>query len=192
MAQSIKKTAKAFSLIELLVVVAIFATISSVVLANHSRFNNSVLLGSLAYDIALSMRQAQVYGLSVKQFSNQFQVGYGIRFEGTSSYIFFADVNANKRYDSGTDSIVETFTLGRGHRVLRFCATPSSGLEKCTDSSNPITSLDVVFFRPNPDAWIRTSSDTVFSRARIVVASVSNETRTINIQSTGQISITQP
>src|SRR3989344_6847475 len=78
------KALRAFTLVELVVVLAIFTLISSVVLANHSRFNGSVLLGSLAYDIALSIREAQVYGLSVKQHTvagvGQFQIGYGIHF----------------------------------------------------------------------------------------------------------------
>ena len=81
----------AFTLIELLVVMAIFSVISLLILANHSRFNSSVLLGSLAYDMALSVRQAQVYGVSVQTFNANFQVGYGVHFTTGNSYIFFAD-----------------------------------------------------------------------------------------------------
>ncbi len=47
-------------------------------LANHERFNSSILLDSLAYDIALSIREAQVYGLSVRGINADFQVGYGV------------------------------------------------------------------------------------------------------------------
>ena len=85
---------RAFSLIELLVAVSIFVVISTVILANHSRFNSSVLLGALAYDLALSVREAQVFGTSVREFSSSFQVGYGVHFEIGSPqlFYFFADL----------------------------------------------------------------------------------------------------
>lgn len=184
---------KGFSLIELIVAVGILVTISSVVLANHSRFNSSVLLGSLAYDIALSVREAQVFGLSVRQYSSDFQVGYGVRFSSPGSYVFFADTNANQQYDDDTDSIVRSYTLGRGHRVSRFCGTNSSGVEKCSDSDDPIDHLDVVFFRPEPDA-IMTSNEpgVVYSSARVFVSSPSGDERSVEIASTGQISVKNP
>lgn len=186
--------ARGFSLIELLVVISIFSMITIVVLANHSRFNGSVLLGNLAYDIALSVREAQVYGLSVKQFDSQFQVGYGVHFSDSSTYILFADVNPrNNRYDLGTDSIIQTNSLGKGHFILRYCAENSVGVTSCSDSrGSPPTYLDIVFFRPDPDATINTNEPTVYSRGAIVVASPLGETRTITVASTGQISVTNP
>ncbi len=66
---------RGFSLIELIVVTGIFTVITAVVLANNAQFNNSVLLGNAAYDIALSVRQAQVYGLSTQAYSGEFQLG---------------------------------------------------------------------------------------------------------------------
>ncbi len=198
LAKSQKPKAKSFSvargltLIELLVVMGIFSIISLVVLANHSRFNSSVLLGSLAYDIALSIREAQVYGLSVKQYGNNFQVGYGLRFAGASSYTFFADTNANKRYDSGVDSIVQTYTFGKGHTVKSFCGLMANGGSECSQGSGAITNLDIVFFRPEPDAIVSSNSPTLYSGGQIVITSPSGETRTITVASTGQISVTNP
>lgn len=187
---------RGFSLIELLVVVGIFAMISSVILANHNRFNSSVLLGSLAYNIALSIREAQVYGLSVKQFSSQFQVGYGVRFTtGAPSYSLFADVSQNgnppnKKYDV-TDSIVDTYSVGQGHVIQKFCGETSSQVQQCSDGSTAVTidHLDIVFFRPEPDANISSSEPGYYSRAIIIVASPNLNTRTITIASTGQITV---
>lgn len=180
---------RAFSLIELLVAVSIFLVISTVILANHSRFNSSVLLGSLAYDVALSIREAQVFGLSVRQFGSGFQVGYGVHFTNSNTYVFFVDVNANKKYDEATDSIVRTYTLSRGHTFQRFCGTNSIGIEKCSDSASPITHLDIVFLRPDPDAVISSSEPGVYSSGRVIVTSPSGDTRTVQIASTGQISV---
>ncbi len=184
--------ARAFSLVELLVVISIFFVISTVILANHSRFNSSVLLGNLAYDIALSIRQAQVYGVSTRQYSSQFQIGYGVRFSDQGSYAFFTDVNANQRYDQDQDTIIQTYSLGRGYSLVRYCGVSADGVELCSDGANPIQYLDITFLRPNPDANIVSDSSAVLSTARIVVRSQSGETRTISVASTGQISVGAP
>jgi len=185
-----KKTQmRGFSLIELLVAVSIFIIISTVVLANHSRFNSSVLLGSLAYDIALSIREAQVFGVSVRQYDSGFQVGYGIRFSDSASYVFFVDTNANQQYDEGVDSIVRTYALGRGHAITQFCGVTTAGVEQCSDDGSPITFLDVVFFRPDPDAIISSNNPGIYSSGSVTVSSPAGETRSVEIASTGQISV---
>jgi prepilin-type N-terminal cleavage/methylation domain-containing protein len=197
-----KRIARAFTLIELMVVVSIFLVITGVILANHSRFNSSVLLGSLAYNIALSIREAQVYGLSVQTYNTNFQVGYGVDISvaAPNSYVLFADTNANKHYEApttpptaGTDSVVQTYAVGAGHTIKRFCGTYSTGVTQCSDdTANPIDHLDIVFFRPNPDANISSENPGFYSSGKIVVASPSGETRSITIQSTGQVSVTNP
>jgi prepilin-type N-terminal cleavage/methylation domain-containing protein len=193
MPNMLKKVSRAFSLIELIVVIAIFSIISMLVLANHSRFNSSVLLGSLAYDIALSIREAQVYGLSVKQFSNQFQVGYGVTFSKNdpTHYIFFVDTNANKKYDAATDAELQRYSVGLGHTITKFCGVSTSGVSQCSDGSTAVTidHLDVVFFRPEPDANISSSEPGNYSEGTVVVASPNKNAKTILIMSTGQISV---
>jgi prepilin-type N-terminal cleavage/methylation domain-containing protein len=184
-----KKAFRAFTIIELLVVMAIFSVISLLILANHSKFNSSVLLGSLAYNIALSIREAQVYGLSVQTFNADFQVGYGIHVTTGTQYLFFADTNASDRYESATDSILQTYSVGQGHTIERFCGVKTDGSEECSDSATPITHLDILFFRPNPDAIISADNPGLYSGGKIVVASPSGETRTITVESTGQISV---
>lgn len=186
--------ARGFSLIELLVVTGIFTIITGVVLANNAQFNSSVLLGNAGYDIALSVRQAQVYGLSTQSYSGEFQVGYGVHFQGNTQYLLFADLDPdrNKRYDAGVDQIVQQYTLGRGHTILRFCGVRSDSTEDCSDGSAALTHLDIGFLRPNPDATVTGDSPTPYSTAKIVIQSRADETRTITIQSTGQISVKRP
>jgi prepilin-type N-terminal cleavage/methylation domain-containing protein len=186
---------RGFSLIELLVVTGIFVVITGVVLANNAQFNSSVLLGNAAYDVALSVRQAQVYGLSTQSYSGQFQVGYGIHFAGPTQYLMFADLDPshNKRYDAGVDQIVQQVTLGRGHSILRFCGVKSDSTEDCSDNAATLTHLDIGFLRPNPDATVTGDSPTLYSSAKIVLQSRNGEeTRTVTIQSTGQISVKRP
>lgn len=187
------KETRGFSLIELLVVVGIFTFITAIVLANHSRFNSSVLLGSLAYDIALSVREAQVYGVSVRGVETNFRVGYGTHFSGAKSYTLFADtypVGApNKKYDA-EDSIISTYTLNTGHSIVQFCGV--NGAVKDCSSTGAISTLDVVFLRPEPDAHISSTASGPYAQATITVTSSSGEFRTITVASTGQISVSNP
>ncbi|MCL9971797.1 MAG: prepilin-type N-terminal cleavage/methylation domain-containing protein [Candidatus Pacebacteria bacterium] len=185
---------RGFSLIELLVVTGIFVVITGVVLANNAQFNSSVLLGNAAYDIALSVRQAQVYGLSTQAFSGQFQVGYGLHFASPTEYLLFADLDEdnNKRYDAGVDQVVATYALGRGHTIKRFCGIRADLTEECSDNASALTHIDVGFLRPNPDATITGDNPSAYSIARITIQSTGGQTRTVSIQSTGQISVTNP
>jgi len=187
---------RAFSLIELLVVISIFSLISLVILANHSNFNSSVLLDSLAYDSALSVRQAQVFGISVRQSAalpGQFQIGYGVHFQKTTptQYILFADLNKNKKYDgTPTDSIVETYTIGQGHSIPKFCAYTISTANCSDDASSPITFLDITFLRPSPDASFTTDKTGItYSRATFTLSSGNGNTRTVSVATTGEVSV---
>lgn len=195
----------AFTLIEMLVVLGIFVFISLMVLANYSRFNSSALLGSLAYDIATSVRQAQVYGISVQARSGNFNLAYGVNFAAADNahYTLFADLQPDYQYNATgkPDSAVQTYSVGLGHTIGRFCATPLAGPEQCSDGAPPnkLGNLSVEFVRPEPDAIFSTDlavpadpAHPVYQSARIVVSSPSGETRTITINATGQISVTNP
>ncbi len=91
----------AFTLIELLVVVSIIIVITAIVLTGSSSFNRSIILTDTAYTVALSLREAQSFGLSSRTFNNRqtnvtyANTGYGVHFDRATpgSYLFFADVN---------------------------------------------------------------------------------------------------
>lgn len=181
---------RGFSLIELLVVIAIMVVISSLILVNNSRFGGTVLLQNLAYDIALSVRQAQVYGISVQRFgASNFNAGYGIYFNTSNeslsrSYALFADVSANGLYDS--DELVASTDIGRGYRIVKLCAPASVDAASCTQVSR----LDITFRRPEPDARIRANESPQISESgRIVVASPRNEYVSIIVEASGQIAV---
>ncbi len=181
-----------FTVVELMVSASILIVITSVVFAQHSRFSGNLLISNLAYDMALTLRQAQVYGLSVREFgtgSGEFDIGYGVHFDQSTptAYILFVDRDKNGRYDSVAEN-VEIFSLRQGNLIRQFCATLSSGTEKCAGSG--ITILDIVFVRPDPDANIRSDvAGDLYRSARITVESPQGVARLIDVVATGQISV---
>jgi prepilin-type N-terminal cleavage/methylation domain-containing protein len=187
---------RGFTIIELIVTSSIMLVITSIVLVNHTAFGGNILVGALAYDVGLSVRQAQVFGLSVREFgvgTGAFDVGYGVHFDvnNSSSYQIFADVDKNKTYDI-SDGIEEVFSIGQGFSIARICGTTPASIELCSNTDN-ISTLDITFIRPDPDAFIRIDGNaaTEYQSARIVVRSPQGNEREVIVESTGQISISQ-
>lgn len=179
---------KGFTLVELLVSIAIFTIITSVAVLNHSSFNSSVLLTNLAYEIALSVRQAQFYGIVVKQSSTgSFDAGYGIHFDlgsSPSSYVLFED-RAPQDHLYNTGEAIETYKIQKGNTIGKIVLTTASG----TSSQSVV---DISFIRPNPDTFIRYGALTsnIASRAEVCVFSPGGTNkRKIIIEATGQISV---
>jgi len=186
-------TARGFTMVEMIVVVGIVGVITAIVLANNSRFNNDILVTNLAYEIALTIRQAQVFGLSVREFAaggvSEFNVGYGVHFSSgtTGSFIFYADRNRNSQYDSG--ETVEAFSLSHGNFIKKICAVTGAGARRCSDTGD-INFLTVTFLRPLPDAAIRTNNPSEsYSTAEVHISSPQGKERIILTEVTGQISV---
>ncbi|MDP6527920.1 MAG: prepilin-type N-terminal cleavage/methylation domain-containing protein, partial [Candidatus Pacebacteria bacterium] len=187
------KNKRGFSLIELLVSVGVFTVITSIILANHARFGGDILVSNLAYDVALSIRQSQLFGLSVREFKltgggGRFDIGYGVHLSTSdlTSYIIYADFNGDKAYQSGADEIEETFNLRQGFKIKKFCATQTGGTEDCSDVG-AISTLNLTFVRPDPDATISVNGSIISYRsARIVLESSQGTQRSVLIESTGQ------
>jgi len=199
-----------FTLIELLVVIAIFGLLTTVIFARQSQFSGSTLLTNVAYQIALTLRQAQVYGLSVREFSSdKFNYPYGVHFDKASgsntSIIFFVDSEAefpvSSDYDpqmpsaavSGTcgasgNPCLDLLTITRGNYVYDVCAVPSGG-STCTSADE----LDVSFVRPDPEARIVSITGGVPTggniRGCITLGSTQGAFRYVIVTNTGQISV---
>lgn len=203
---------RGFTLIELMVVSGIVVIITGFILFRQQGFNSSTLLRSLSYSIALTVRQAQVYGVSVRESavgSGVFASGYGVYFANSgladaSHYLMFADANGNGQYEAGEE--LPRFTIGNGkgtdYLIMNYCAHSGSGDECGTGTGTSISSLTVYFRRPNPDACFATSQNPgacaasaapVYDYAYVQVKSFTgSDYRTIKISNTGQIAVCKP
>lgn len=203
-----------FTLVELVVVLGIFIVITTILLVNHTKFNSDIVLQNVAHHVALSVRQAQTYGLSVKGFgtgaSAQFP-GYGIYFNKTlpREFYLFADTDNDKNMLNNptncvaeTDECSEKMVIKSNEYIYAICGDLKddgvpvfSTIADVSDVSNcnVMDALHIVFTRPDPDAVISGyASDTgytSYSDAEIVVASPNGDVRTIVVWSTGQISV---
>ncbi len=184
-----KRLSAGFTLIEMLVVVAIIVIVTSLALAKNSQFNNTILLSDTAYDISFSIRQAQVYGLSVREFtgsgiSSTFSVGYGVYFSANtpSQYTLFVDIDRDHLYQNPPDAIEQSIILRNNYKIATLCGS-RSGTETCD-----LSSLAVAFERPNPDTFM-SSGGVAYDSVRLVLQARGGDTRSINIFTTGQISV---
>lgn len=142
--RSLCEVARGFTLIELMVVLAIVVIISLVVLVSASRFNSSILLRSLAYDVGLAVREAQLYGVAVKGtaagtqvpcstgLTSQFCAPYGVHFQaGSNQIIVFADTYPVAQPDgiyepsvgaAAKDQVADQFQAQYGFTISNLCA----------------------------------------------------------------------
>lgn len=189
---------------ELLVVLAIVIGITMVVLTSQSSFNKTLLLANTAYDIALTLRFTESLGIGTLAVSATANAGRGAHFQkGTvGSFNTFADIYpgavcttpdckpGDRVYEVGRDQLLQTYTLGNGMMISDFCARAASGNWSCANSlDNALSSLDIVFARPNPDAFIRTNGNAsnAYAGACLAVASLQGGSRFIGVAPSGAI-----
>jgi len=193
------KTDKGFSLIELIVVIAIMTVITSVVLFNQNLFNSNIILENLAYEIALTVRQAQFFGINVRQTDlggGSFEAGYGAFFDinNPTSFIFFADIDNDNKFDNPAE-IVETYNMTQNNYIKYLCAD-----DRCDNPSlSDVETLSIVFHRPDPNAVIKTDSVSLCGSGVNDTCEISGvyigsprddvSNKVINVSSVGQISI---
>jgi type II secretory pathway pseudopilin PulG len=211
-------TSRGFSIIELIVAVSIMIIITTAVLFRQSKFSSDILITNMAYEVALAIRQAQVYGTSSKQNSlggigtNQYKVGYGIHIWSAgnvkpNSYAEFVDVPTNPAvigedtvfeytYDSdGSEDLGDDPELSQV-KIRQYCGYIGTNPGNCWSDGDTSLFLDIVFVKPNPDAHIRMGSTVgshdgnEYDKAKIVIESaLGDKCRTVTVYGSGQISV---
>jgi prepilin-type N-terminal cleavage/methylation domain-containing protein len=182
-----------FTLVELLVVIAIMVLVASLVLVQRRSASEALEVTNLAYEVALFIRQAQSYGIAVREEdigSGEFNIGYGVLFDETNptQISLFRDIDRNSLYNSG-DSILEVMTLNDGYTVALFCGETSGGGLNCS-SGGGLDTLAISFVRPSPDAQIEGDPpSSPYSAAHVHILSPSGFEKVISTYITGQIAI---
>ena len=202
---------RGFSLIEMIVVLAIIIVITGVIISGQSTYNQTIILNDTAYTVAYSIRQAQSLGLASRSANSVSDAGYGVRFTGPSatSYLVFADTGGsdflsesvcpvgapgtpapetkpgNCRYDGDPpDKIIQNYSFSRGFTLQGVCGKAGTG--SCT----PEQSIDVVFMRPETRAIIVGESGRSYTCAQVTVtAPTGGATRTVRVSQLGEISV---
>jgi len=113
-----QNTKKAFTLIELMVVIAISALVATMVFSNMRSGGRSGDVNASVEKLAGVIKQAQMMSLSGKLIDESRPAGgYGVYVDTSTdpdSYILFANTfeGDNYKYDSGNDTIIQTIELG--------------------------------------------------------------------------------
>ncbi len=182
-----------FTVLEMVIVLGIVTMISSVVLANYPAFNERLGVRRAAEDIASLIRQAQAYGLGVKEFGAGSGIfpGYGIYFKRYASvgvpanfYILYADSNNNLIYDAPGEKISELSLQGAAV-IDDICGDQKQATPGPCGKGN----LYVEYLRPQPSVSLRTADGVSYSDVEVKIKGPRGTTKTIVIWISGQVSI---
>lgn len=186
-----------------MVVAAIIGIIMSIALTSQSTFNKTLILQNAAYDVALTLRNAETYGLGSRAVGITANAGYGVHLQNapTGSFTLFADTSGGAScagmpptcmpgdhiYTSNQDSKVQTYILGNNIVIKDFCAFDSAygGSWSCANNG-VLPSLDISFSRPNPTPFIQTNNYS-YASACITISSPQGGTKFVSVSSSGEI-----
>ena len=206
---------KGFTILELMVSVAIFVFMTSILIAKFGNFNQSTLLTNLIYDVALAIRTEQTSSIGAVNSGNGtslFQYPHGVHFTtlatpadpatDNTKIIQFSDVNSSGIYDTSGDIVENTYTITRGASVSFLCIGDESNcsIGKRLSTTKSLQSVDITFKRPDPSAIIVCSTlDTACPSSgsdhqpsvyvEIGIPGVSGGTRAVVVTNNGQVYI---
>lgn len=188
---------KGFTLLELVVIVAIIATLSAVILGGYNTGETKFTLVRSANKLAQDLRKAENMALTGKSAPESFgevfpRGGYGLYFEASTttdanSYIFFCDCNNNKEYDaSGSAASCASSTATTTYPE----ASETLSLETSVNiiDVSPTNALHITFYPPDPIIKIVGSDSQRYDEATITL-DLHGETKTITINTVGLIDI---
>ncbi len=194
-------TSNGMTYVELIVVLSIFAVLSSVAIFNYGSFQAKVDIKNLANDIALKFVQAQrssLNGLWNSSAAVDWKPSYGVLFDTTTpasqkQFIYFADLNSNGAYDISSSELLNTINITKNNYI--------SKIEKCSNTactlpfpSVTITSIATTFRRPDSGAQFLSSplSSLPFTGSdyvRITIMSPKGLTAFVKLYPSGRVQI---
>ena len=172
-----------FTFIELIIVISIFAVLSSVVMFNFTDFSSNVKLQNLVQDVALQVRQAQLSGSSGRippqsennpgillNFTNGTKPAYGVHFNfnRNDEFIYFADFDflsgiysvstlSCSPIDFPQNECIDVLELPDEFIISELEVVDTNGPHLA--SNNDFDAIDIVFTRPQLEAQITAHAD---------------------------------
>ena len=191
-------TNKGFTLIEMIVVIAIFGIVTVVVLANLPVFSDRTSLDLVAQEVAIHLRGAQVFGGGGRVGSGSGRPTYGIHFEiNNNTFRLFRDNNENLTYDDkdtckGANFLDQDCELEQNYTISSGFFIPAIFYK--SGSLQPADSLDALFRRPKLEPVFRLGEDPDATTAELVQIIIKSrrrdECRAVNLYNNGQIAVT--
>ena len=179
--------ASGFTMIEMTITIFIIAIIATIVLANFGGFGENVAMQRSAQEFALFLRQAQNMSLSVRQIETSAgriippAIGVFLNISSPESYILFADLDNNKRYDPAVDAKVGNDTFFEKRVKI------DSLLDQ---NSIPQSVINIVFAAPEASMTIYNQDNQIGEQAIINLVTTSGVyKKKIGARTSGQISI---
>jgi len=195
------------TLIELIVVLAIFAVLSTVVVFDYGDFQSKIDIKNLANDVALQVVQAQssaLSGLRNSSASASWKPTYGVYFNpsGTTDsngadnkdFIYFADLNNNNQFDGSavgtgcTGDCLSKYTVTQNNYISNITVYYTNG----TNDPSP-SNVTITFTRPNSGATIYDGVTNVTNTTSYVQVTVKNQkgniSSSISLYPSGRIQI---
>ena len=200
--QNKRLAAAGFTLIELVVTLAIVIFATSLVMIRYVSFNSSVLLNSLAYQIAFDLRETQSLAISVRGSNAGFREEYGMHFDinTPNQYMLFQDTDQTVNGDGyilydDDEAIGRPIIVDPRFTIVDLCVTSLGGARSCyrdTAGSFP-EFVTIAFARPDFDAIMYGDGVGALRSAEIVVGVDTGEedeiTRTVLVTRNGQITV---
>lgn len=175
-----------FTLFELLISMLIIGIITAIVVIGYASYYSSTLLKNQVYEMALDIREAQVFAISSRVEGSATREEYGIYFATSkpNTYQLFHDNGATSPpvYNTG-EEVGDAFIIDSRFKISRIC------INSCSTNVNNVS---VSFKRPNFDAQARVAgSGVTVNDVRIEVQSRTDSTAVmaVEISPTGQVSV---
>jgi prepilin-type N-terminal cleavage/methylation domain-containing protein len=163
--RSQKELKSGFTLLEIIITMSIVLLISSLTAFGYVKFNDRLENTSLAFEVALLLREAQISGVSVREnpdagtFENAWGVYTKIGGSGNSDsrVVLFVDSDSDEIYDGNFDNCpsqecVSSLDMRRNNVLGKVCRLTTGGGSVCYPESEDLAGFSVTFKRPKPDA----------------------------------------
>jgi len=138
-----KQKQKGFTLIEVIVVIAVIGLIVTLVFANYRSGTRSSNLQAAAQGLVTDIRTAQNMAMSSSKYEDEVPCGYGIHFMSNNSYFLFRDIDGDRQCSTNN----KRYNPELGEEIGRVINLPAD-IDLKTESA--FLRNDIFFMPPDP------------------------------------------